>query len=73
MPGSRLCKYRIAGIFLSRGKNIANWWKNGMSHRKPFSGLLARTSYCPQSLQMIAEKLFSDRHTTAKFAKVFYL
>ena len=37
-----------------------------------FRGLLARTAYCPPSLQTFAEKTFTDRYK-AKFTKVFSL
>ena len=36
-----------------------------------FRGLLARTAYCP--LNTIAEKTFTDRYKTVKFAKAFSL
>ena len=42
-------------------------------HRENIRGLLTCTTYCPPSLQTIAEKTFTDRHKTVKFAKVFSL
>ena len=42
----------------------------GFCRKKNVRALLARTAYCLPSLQTIMEKTFTDRHKTAKFAKV---
>ena len=57
---------------LSREKTFENLWKMGFQGEN-FRGLLSRTVYIPPSLQTIVDKTFTDRHKTAKFAKVFSL